>query len=117
MPVVTVAQVFTQALQQAAEDAQASYDVEAGLARLNRWMAEEFPPPPPRPHSERPLQEVRFLTVAETAAVMRVTKMTVYRLVHSGELVSIRVGQSFRIPETALHDYLTDNFSDADHRV
>ncbi|MGO4751931.1 transcriptional regulator, partial [Streptomyces sp. 2MCAF27] len=28
---------------------------------------------------ERPLNEVQFLTVAEVAAVMRVSKMTVYR--------------------------------------
>ncbi|HYK28561.1 MAG TPA: helix-turn-helix domain-containing protein, partial [Streptosporangiaceae bacterium] len=30
-----------------------------------------------------PLSDVRFLTVAEVAAIMRVSKMTVYRLVHS----------------------------------
>lgn len=36
--------------------------------------------------SERPLNEVKFLTVAEVASVMRVSKMTVYRLVHSGHL-------------------------------
>lgn len=35
---------------------------------------------------ERPLNEVQFLTVAEVASVMRVSKMTVYRLVHSGHL-------------------------------
>src|SRR5580700_6761539 len=46
-----------------------------------------------------PLSEVRFLTVAEVAAIMRVSKMTVYRLVHSGELEAIRVGRSFRVPE------------------
>ena len=55
---------------------------------------------------ERPLQEVRFLTVAEVAAVMRVSKMTVYRLVHNGDLPAIRVGRSFRVPEQAVHDYL-----------
>jgi excisionase family DNA binding protein len=32
----------------------------------------------------RDLSEVRFLTVAEVADMMRVSKMTVYRLVHSG---------------------------------
>ena len=57
---------------------------------------------------ERPLSEVRFLTVAEVASVMRVSKMTVYRLVHSGELPAIRVGRSFRVPEQAVHDYLRD---------
>ena len=45
--------------------------------------------------SETPLSDVRFLTVAEVATIMRVSKMTVYRLVHSGELEAIRVGRSF----------------------
>jgi len=63
--------------------------------------------------SERPLPEVRFLTVAEVAAVMRVSKMTVYRLVHAGELPAVRVGRSFRVPEQAVHDYLNDAFVEA----
>ncbi|MFC7645861.1 helix-turn-helix domain-containing protein [Streptosporangium lutulentum] len=62
---------------------------------------------------ERPLSEVKFLTVAEVATVMRVSKMTVYRLVHSGELLAIRVGRSFRVPEQAVHDYLRDAYIEA----
>ena len=61
---------------------------------------------------ERPLSEVRFLTVAEVASVMRVSKMTVYRLVHSGELPAVRVGRSFRVPEQAVHDYLKTSYVD-----
>ena len=38
---------------------------------------------PTRPRDPT-LSDVRFLTVAEVAAVMRVSKMTVYRMVHSG---------------------------------
>ena len=60
--------------------------------------------------SERSLAEVRFLTVAEVATIMRVSKMTVYRLVHGGELPAVRVGRSFRVPEQAVHDYLRDSF-------
>jgi excisionase family DNA binding protein len=56
--------------------------------------------------SDPPLAQVKFLTVAEVAALMRVSKMTVYRLVHSGELTAVRVGRSFRVPEKAVHDYL-----------
>ncbi|HEX8498346.1 MAG TPA: helix-turn-helix domain-containing protein [Actinomycetales bacterium] len=59
---------------------------------------------------ERALSEVRFLTVAEVAAIMRVSKMTVYRLVHSAELPAVRVGRSFRVPEQAVHDYLRDSY-------
>jgi excisionase family DNA binding protein len=59
------------------------------------------------------LAEVRFLTVAEVAAVMRVSKMTVYRLVHGRELPAVRVGRSFRVPEKAVHDYLRAAFIEA----
>jgi len=48
----------------------------------------------------------RFLTVAEVADEMRVSRMTVYRLVHGGELPAIRVGKSFRVPDEALRQYL-----------
>jgi excisionase family DNA binding protein len=61
---------------------------------------------------ERQLAEVRFLTVAEVASIMRVSKMTVYRLVHAGELPAIRVGRSFRVPESAVHQYLQTSFVD-----
>ena len=58
------------------------------------------------------LNQVEFLTVAEVAAMMRVSKMTVYRLVHSGELPAVRVGKSFRVPEKAVHDYLENAYYD-----
>jgi excisionase family DNA binding protein len=45
---------------------------------------------------------MRFLTVGEVAELMRVSTMTVYRLVHSGELPAVRFGRSFRIPESAV---------------
>ena len=49
---------------------------------------------------------VRYLTVVEVAEVMRVSKMTVYRLLHSGEMPGVRVGRSFRVPADALDAYL-----------
>ncbi len=52
------------------------------------------------------LSDVRFLTVAEVAAMMRVSKMTVYRQVHAGELPAIRFGRSFRVPESAVQEAL-----------
>ena len=54
-----------------------------------------------------------FLTVAEVAALMRVSKMTVYRLVHAGDLPAVRVGRSFRVPEEAVRGYLRDSFVEA----
>lgn len=54
----------------------------------------------------------KFLTVAEVAEIMRVSKMTVYRLVHSGELPAVRVGRSFRVNETAVNEYLESSVYD-----
>jgi excisionase family DNA binding protein len=59
------------------------------------------------------LSEVKFLTVAEVATLMRVSKMTVYRMVHGGELPAVRVGRSFRVPEQAVHDYLRSAYIEA----
>jgi excisionase family DNA binding protein len=56
---------------------------------------------------------LKFLTVAEVATQMRVSKMTVYRLVHSGELEAIRVGRSFRVPEHVVEAYLRKSFFEA----
>jgi excisionase family DNA binding protein len=63
--------------------------------------------------SEGALTEVNFLTVAEVAALMRVSKMTVYRLVHAGDITAVRVGRSFRVPEHAVHAYLREAFREA----
>ncbi|HWV47847.1 MAG TPA: helix-turn-helix domain-containing protein [Microbacterium sp.] len=57
--------------------------------------------------------DVRFLTVAEVAEIMRVSKMTVYRLVHSGDLPAIRFGRSYRVPESAVADAMRRPIADA----
>jgi excisionase family DNA binding protein len=44
---------------------------------------------------------------------MRVSKMTVYRLVHSGELPAVRVGRSFRVQQSAVDEYLRKSFFQA----
>ncbi len=67
---------------------------------------------PPNNSEDAPGRHVQFLTVAEVAALMRVSKMTVYRLVHSGELPAVRVGKSFRVPEQAVHSYLDNAYFD-----
>ena len=64
------------------------------------------------PRADGRLAEVKFLTVAEVAELMRVSKMTVYRLVHSGDLTAVRVGRSFRVPEHAVHTYLREAFQE-----
>lgn len=59
---------------------------------------------------ERPLSEViTFLTVSEVASIMGVSKMAVYRLVHSGHLPAIRVGRSFRVVEQAVYAFMHEH--------
>ena len=50
--------------------------------------------------------EQRLLRVREVADVMRVSKMTVYRLIKSGSLTATRVGSSYRIWEVDMVAYL-----------
>ena len=51
-----------------------------------------------------------LLTVAEVAETLRVSNMTVYRLIKSGELTAIRVGKNYRIRTADLDDYLSGGF-------
>jgi hypothetical protein len=46
------------------------------------WASIRLLPSLAEPEGDEGLSEVRFLTVAEVAALMRVSKMTVYRLAH-----------------------------------
>jgi excisionase family DNA binding protein len=48
----------------------------------------------------------QLLTVREVAEVMRVSNMTVYRLIKAGELIATRVGRSYRIFENDVAAYL-----------
>lgn len=75
---------------------------------------------PDRPHaaSSDPTQRgdlsaVKFLTVAEVAQLMRVSKMSVYRLIHAGDLEAVRFGRSFRVPERAVDAYLKHSYFEA----
>ena len=55
---------------------------------------------------EQNFSDVNFLTVQEVAELMRVSKMTVYRMVHAGELPAVRFGRSYRVPQNAVEAYL-----------
>ena len=55
----------------------------------------------------------RFLTVAEVARHLRVSNMTVYRLVNSGQLSAVRVGRGYRIREDDVRKYLEQRYMDA----
>ena len=55
----------------------------------------------------------KFLTVAEVATIVRLSKMSVYRLIHSGTLEAVQFGRSFRVSEKSLNDYLAKAYYDA----
>ncbi len=59
-----------------------------------------------------PNSPVSFLTVQEVADIMRVSTMTVYRMVHAGDIPAIRFGRSFRIPASAVSQMVAN----ADHQ-
>jgi excisionase family DNA binding protein len=55
----------------------------------------------------------RFLTVAEVADTLRVSTMTVYRLIKAGDLRAVRVGKSYRLTEDDVDQYLAAGFNAA----
>lgn len=55
----------------------------------------------------------RYLTVREVAGTLRVSNMTVYRLINAGELPAVRVGKSFRLREDDVNRYLAQRYTQA----
>ena len=52
--------------------------------------------------------DAELLTVGEVAQLMRVSNMTVYRLIKGGQLGAVRVGRSYRIRRHDLESYLSE---------
>ena len=55
----------------------------------------------------------RFMTVAEVAELLRVSSMTVYRLIKAGDLAAVRIGKSFRVREDDVDRYLASRYTQA----
>jgi excisionase family DNA binding protein len=55
----------------------------------------------------------RYVTVAEVADLLRVSNMTVYRLVQSGQLPAVRVGRSYRIREEDVDRFVAAQYTAA----
>jgi excisionase family DNA binding protein len=53
-----------------------------------------------------------FLTVNEVAALLRVSKMTVYRLVHDRELSAVKIGGSIRVARADVAAYVIAAYVD-----
>jgi excisionase family DNA binding protein len=57
------------------------------------------------------LPNITWLTVAEVAAYLRVTPVTVWRWTKSGSLPSVRVGGSIRIDEASVKAFIENRGS------
>ena len=62
---------------------------------------------------ERSFREANFVTVLEVAQLMRVSKMTVYRLIKQGDLPAVRIGRGDRLREEDVHSYLDSRYTEA----
>lgn len=67
----------------------------------------------PSPPTSNPQTLGRFFTVAEVARQLRVSNMTVYRLIKSGQLPAVRVGRGYRIRDDDVRKYLDERYMDA----
>ena len=65
------------------------------------------------PLSADDVTSARYLTVREVASALRVSNMTVYRLINAGELPAVRVGKSFRLREDDVNRYLAERYTQA----
>ncbi|MDO5722805.1 MAG: helix-turn-helix domain-containing protein [Flaviflexus sp.] len=68
--------------------------------------------------SQIPSPAPQFMTVAEVAEMTRVSRMTVYRMVHAGDLPAVRVGNSYRVPTEAVDELLSKTaYQGEEHRA
>jgi excisionase family DNA binding protein len=52
----------------------------------------------------------RFLTASEAAEQLRVSKMTIYRLIRAGKIPAVQVGKSYRVRVDDLEGYLNSSY-------
>ncbi len=62
---------------------------------------------------DREGRRATYLTVAEVAGMLRVSTMTVYRLIKAGELPAVRVGRSYRLAEDDVDRFVARGFTEA----
>ena len=64
-------------------------------------------------HQQGNPTEHELLTVNEVADLLRVSNMTVYRLIKSNDLGSVRVGKSYRIRRDDIDRFLAQRYTEA----
>ncbi len=51
--------------------------------------------------------------MAEVAAMLRVSEMTIYRLIKAGELRALQIGKSYRLREDDVDAFLAARYTEA----
>jgi excisionase family DNA binding protein len=77
------------------------------------WTAPWVTPYYRRNVLRQPFTEARLLTVNEVADLLRVSRMTVYRLIKDRTMPAFRVGRGYRLLEEDVHTYLTERYTEA----
>lgn len=54
-----------------------------------------------------------LLTVREVAEVLRVHQRTAYRLITGGSIKAIKIGSQWRVPESALMDFINTGWQES----
>ena len=54
----------------------------------------------------------QFMTVAEVAYMMRLSRTTVYRLVQARKLPAVQFGRSYRVPASAVREFIASSTLD-----
>ncbi|BDQ34258.1 helix-turn-helix domain-containing protein [Pseudodesulfovibrio portus] len=63
------------------------------------------------PHAPKP---PNLLTVREVAEFLRVHQRTAYRLITGGSIKAVKIGSQWRVPESALMEFLESGFQAAE---
>jgi excisionase family DNA binding protein len=58
-------------------------------------------------------EKARFLTPAEVADMLRVSTMTVYRLIKAGDIPALKVGKSYRLREEDVDRWIAAGYTQA----
>ena len=61
-----------------------------------------------------PQERVPLLKAAEVAKVLNISRSLVYRLIHTGEIPSIRINQAVRVHQDDLNSYIESNRIEVD---
>ena len=66
-----------------------------------------FAPVPPPDPPEPPSQLSEILTLDEVAKYLKISKKTVYKIVHSGDLRAFKAGKHWRVRRVELGAWIT----------